>query len=249
MAIPGETKAKHGAVLCDIGGARGAILTRDALCSTVEYIVPSETVDFAPGGIETRGIATLKYAPVCDSYGVRMGSVGDTSFSWAVGACLPTEVVRCALSSMSDDEFLASLTAGQFAIDYALGKLYYCKLDDTDSDTCTYYTRQQSLQVRTLCENQESWDVNVYTIGSFGTGQALPDIACPNGMRLVIRAHPDNAGNVYLSYNKVGAETAATRLQLGAGQAVTLYLANANLVWWDASQAGQKVEVYVEVAA
>ena len=68
-------------------------------------------------------------------------------------------------------------------------------------------------------------------------------------MCLVIRAQPDNAGNVYLSHTKAGAESAAGRVQLAAGQAITLYLNNADLVWWDASAAAQKIEVYVEVAA
>lgn len=249
MALPKDSQARRDSVLIDVGGSRGAVLSRDALSSTVKYSVPLESVQFVPGDSATKGILALKYAPVCDLYGVKMGGVGDTSFSWAAGLCLDTEVVRSPLTSMTDDEFLLTLQPGQYAIDYALGKIYYSKKTDTDLETCSYVTRQQSVQVRTLCENQSAWEVNVYTIGSYGTGQPLPSMDIPNGMCLVIRAQPDNTGNVYISHSKIGSESSTGRIQLAGGAAVTLYVSNADLVWWNASTSAQKIEVYTEVSA
>lgn len=240
------------AAMADIGGVRGALLTRDALSTTVKYDVPIEEVQFAPGDGNTSkitGVAVLKYSCVCNEDGDRLGNPDDTSFSWATGHCLTEEVVYYPLNGLEDSEILANLTKGQYAIDYAAGKIYYCKADDTDVENCSYTVRQQSTQVRSLCENQSSWEVNVYTILSYGTGQQLPSMSIPNGMCLVIRAQPDNTGNVYLSHSKLGAESATNRVQLAGGQAVTLYLANADLVWWNASAASQKIEVYVEVSA
>jgi len=251
MKIPRQ--AMQGAKVIDIGGLRAGDLMHDALNSTVSYVPPLETIYFAPGDGDVEkitGITSFKYAPVCDFHGVKLGSVDDTSLTWAVGTCLTEEVPYYPLARLEDDEFLAKLTKGQYAIDYALGKLFYCKADDTDNEICSYTTRQQSLQVRSLCENQSSWEVNVYTILSSGTGQQLSEMIVPNGMMLVIRAHPDNAGNVYLSHSKTGAESGVPgRVQLAAGQAITLHVANADVVWWDASAASQKIEVYQEVSA
>ena len=245
-------QAMQEASLSDIGGKRAAVLCRDALSSTVKYNVPLEEIFFAPGDGNVEkitGITSFKYSSICDEYGVKLGSPGETSLSWAVGECLTEEVTYYPLSSLEDSEFLAKLTKGQYAVDYALGKLFYCKANNADSEYCSYVTRQQSLQIRTLCENQASWEVNVYTILSNGTGQNLPSRIVPNGMMLVVRAQPDNAGNIYLSHSKAGAESANNRIQLAAGQAITLHVANADVVWWDASAASQKIEVYVEVAS
>lgn len=244
--------SKFEACLSDIGGIRGAMLTRDVLSSTVRYVPPLETIHFEPGDGNVQvivGTATFNFAPICDVSGVKLGNPDDTSLTWSGGTCLTTEVAYYPMTSMTEDEFLATLGKGEYAVDYALGKIYYRKANDDDSDNATYYTRQVSLQVRTLCENRDAWEVNVYTIGTAGTGEMLPDLDIPNGMMLVVRAHPDNAGSVYLSHNKIGAESASNRITIAAGQGINLYLTNANLVWWNASQAAQKVEVYVEISA
>lgn len=77
-------------------------------------------------------------------------------------------------------------------------------------------------------------------------GTQLPSITVPNGFALVIRATPGNAGNVYYATSSANTNVATTRGTLAAGDSVSLYISNANLVWVAGSVAGQNVDITVE---
>lgn len=77
-------------------------------------------------------------------------------------------------------------------------------------------------------------------------GTQLPNITVPNGFALVIRATPGNAGNVYYAINSANTNVATTRGTLAAGDSVSLYISNANLVWVAGSIAAQNVDITVE---
>ncbi len=115
---------------------------------------------------------------------------------------------------------------------------------DTDSSDA-----QGSRCQRVVQDNAAAWAVTVVTITAAGTGEQLASLAVPHGMKLILRGHPDNTGDVYIGASKANAESAAARATLKAGDAVELNLTNANLVWWNASGAGQKIEVIREVAS
>ncbi len=77
-------------------------------------------------------------------------------------------------------------------------------------------------------------------------GTQLPDIPIPNGFALVIKATPGNAGLVYYAINSANTNVATLRGTLAAGDSVSLYISNANLVWVAGSIAGQNVDITVE---
>ncbi len=85
-------------------------------------------------------------------------------------------------------------------------------------------------------------------------GAILPNIVVPNGYTLVVRANILNAGQVFIANNSAGTGIAdatnaaipGNRNTLNAGDAVRLFITNANLVAVAGSGAGQNVDILVE---
>jgi hypothetical protein len=145
-----------------IGTGLFAVMTNDVSMASNKLAISAESVSFSAGAAGTTGVVTLDKAPVYDNSGARVGSFGDTSFSWVTGTILTTEVRLNLVEYQTDTEFLATLSNGQFAIDYVLGKIYYCKATNGTSDTCNYTTRQLNVEVTAAGVGA---DVNVKQVG------------------------------------------------------------------------------------
>lgn len=77
-----------------------------------------------------------------------------------------------------------------------------------------------------------------FTAGNIDVGlvdQQLPNITIPDGFAIVIRAHPDNLGFIYVS--RTDATVAGSRISLAAGESTELYITNSNLMHVAASLA------------
>lgn len=82
------------------------------------------------------------------------------------------------------------------------------------------------------------------TIGAF-----LPDIPTPNGFSLTIRSTVSNPGQVYIANsvaNAISSTIPGNRNTLNAGDAIVLYVSNANVVAIAGSNIGNTVDVLVE---
>lgn len=88
----------------------------------------------------------------------------------------------------------------------------------------------------TVLANKPAWTHGQKDVTTAGTAEQLPDVAVPDGFELVVQAKPDNTGNIFIGNSKANAESTTARFEyLDAGDAVTLKVTNANLVWIDAS--------------
>lgn len=86
--------------------------------------------------------------------------------------------------------------------------------------------------------------VNALTTGTF-----LPNIPIPDGFALVVRAVIGNTGQIYVANsiaNVTSSSIPGNRNTLNAGDAVKLYVTNANLVAVAGSSSGNNVDILVE---
>ena len=97
----------------------------------------------------------------------------------------------------------------------------------------------------TVLFNRTTFTAQSFTIAPANTNTQVPvSIAVPNGFALVIRAHVDNTGKVYVS--RTDATVAATRNTLNAGDVVGLYITNSNLAYVAVSVGGERIDLIVE---
>jgi hypothetical protein len=81
------------------------------------------------------------------------------------------------------------------------------------------------------------------------TGVFLPDIPIPNGFSLTIRSTVSNPGQVYIANsiaNAISSAIPGNRNALNAGDAIVLYVSNANVVAIAGSNIGNTVDILVE---
>jgi hypothetical protein len=81
------------------------------------------------------------------------------------------------------------------------------------------------------------------------TGTFLPDIPIPNGFSLTIRSTVSNPGQVYIANsiaNAISSVIPGNRNILNTGDAIILYISNANLVAIAGSNIGNTVDIVVE---
>lgn len=165
----------------EVGPSHSAVLTNDVTMASNLLQVSAETVSFTAGAAGTTGVVGLDKAPVYDSTGTLLGALGSTSFAWVTGTVLTREVAID--NSVSQTAFLASLSNGDYAIDYITGKLYYKKATTGTSDTANYKTRQLNVEVTAAGVGA---DVNIKQVGgtavpamnaAFGTATPLVPIA------------------------------------------------------------------------
>ena len=95
--------------------------------------------------------------------------------------------------------------------------------------------------------NRPSWDHGQMPNAIPGTALQLPDLIIPDGFELVVRALPNNTGDIYLGKSKDKAESATDRLTYSKGNGLTLKVKNANHVWVDVAVGGEGVDYWVEV--
>lgn len=107
--------------------------------------VSAESVSVTAGAQGVTGIVSLDKAPVMDSTGALVGDSTDTSFAWITGTVLTTEVIYN--HEQTDTVQLAALANGEFALDYATGKIRYKKDTAAVSDTCNYTSRQTNIEI------------------------------------------------------------------------------------------------------
>ncbi len=93
-----------------------------------------------------------------------------------------------------------------------------------------------------------SWINRVKTVPTPGTAVQCDALVAPVGLGIVVKAKSDNTELVYVGPSKLDAEDPTKRTSLAAGQAIILYVSNANLVWVDAVVALEGVETVVEQA-
>lgn len=145
-----------------------------------------------------------------------------------------------AVSVMAADEVLKSdpngVRVGGAVTDNAALEVVNLRVDPTS----------KRLSVDAVVLNATGWDVKVYTITAAGTGEQLPALTVPDGFQLLLRAQPDNTGSVYIATSKTNAE-GTHRGTLKAGDVLKLGVTDANVIWWNASAASQKIEVWREV--
>lgn len=76
-----------------------------------------------------------------------------------------------------------------------------------------------------------------------GSTQAIPD-----GVKITVRAHPDNTGRVYVANSSANALAASgANCPLDANQAQDFHLKNLNMLWCDAAVSGEKVLLTFEL--
>lgn len=80
-----------------------------------------------------------------------------------------------------------------------------------------------------------------------GTPVQLTASVVPDGAELTVKAKGANTGTITVGNSSANALNSGTaHFKLTAGQAVTLQVTNANLVWIDATVSGEGVEVISE---
>lgn len=93
--------------------------------------------------------------------------------------------------------------------------------------------------------------IKAFTITNVISGTPVqgPDYVIPSGVSVVVRAHPDNTGTIYVAESSTNAvKTSTDNIPLVANQAQDFYLTNSNRLYFDASVSGEKVLVSFEYA-
>lgn len=94
--------------------------------------------------------------------------------------------------------------------------------------------------------NRPGFSTGQKTVAVSGTAEQLPVLAIPDGFSLVIKAKNLNTGQIQIGNSAVNAQSAVDCFTLEADEVVELYITNADLVWIDATVAGEGVEFITE---
>lgn len=92
----------------------------------------------------------------------------------------------------------------------------------------------------------DGWDGNVKNVAVPGTAVQCASLVAPVGLGIVVKAKSNNTDLVYIGSSQANAQNTAKRTTLAAGQAVILFVDDADLVWVDGVVAGEGVETVVE---
>lgn len=136
------------------GGLRHPyVKTKDIGQASTKSDIKGEPISFSAGAAGTTGTVALNQAPITDSTKAVIGDSTSSSFSWATGSILTTEVAWD--YELNDTDQLADLSNGEFALDYLTGKIRYSKATTGTTDTCNYSVRETTL-------------LNVFPVSAFG---------------------------------------------------------------------------------
>ena len=87
-------------------------------------------------------------------------------------------------------------------------------------------------------------DFPTYTVTTPGTAQQFSNIIIPDGFKVTFKNRLSNAGNFYLANTAADAiSSSGDRKTLEPGESVTLEIANLNLLYRDADNATDRLEV------
>ena len=143
----------------DVGGDNTAVRVSDVSQASNQLSISAESITFSAGAAGTTGVVAVDKAPIYNSTGDRLGELGNTSFAFVTGTVLTTEVAINV--SVSDAVQLASMSNGEYAINYDSGLIRYKKATTGTSDTCNYTTRQTNIQVTTAAAAASSLEGDV----------------------------------------------------------------------------------------
>ena len=93
--------------------------------------------------------------------------------------------------------------------------------------------------------NTTSFEVGMLTIAAAGTAQQLTAGRVQEGYALVVHAHPDNTGHLFVGQTQAVAEAHLFTLEKGAS--VAIRTDNIGDVWIDCATNGDVVEWLTEV--
>ena len=124
--------------------------TQDVANATSKYQITSESVSFADGAAGTAQRLKLTYDGVMNQYGERIGSDGDSSFSFGTGTVLVTEIpwkYKNTEGKDNETDRLSSLANGEYMVDYLNGYILGKNAVSTSSstDTASYKVRLNAI--------------------------------------------------------------------------------------------------------
>ena len=84
------------------------------------------------------------------------------------------------------------------------------------------------------------------SIAAPGTAEQLASHAVPEGMEIVVTArHPTNTQSMYVAFSKAAAQSGAREV-FARGRSASYRLGNTNLLWVDADNANDVLEVRIQ---
>ena len=173
--------------------------------------VTAETLTLSAGAAGTTGKVRVRYAPIMDSIGAKMGyyitsTNSDTSISITHAALAGDEVSFD--EYLTDTEIYALLANGEYTVDYTAGIIYYKKGTADTAGTIDYkYTNQDvnitmgSVSIGDVTSNSE----NIATEATLTNGNQITKITGPVGItgKIGITGPVAITGGVDIN-NKVG---------------------------------------------
>ena len=85
------------------------------------------------------------------------------------------------------------------------------------------------------------------TVTAAGTPEQGSTVEVPDGVKMDVRAHPDNKGILYLGNSSDNAlSTSTAHAPLAANQTETWQVRNSNRIWFNTSVSGEKAIVTFE---
>ena len=96
-------------------------------------------------------------------------------------------------------------------------------------------------------ENAVDWDHDHCIIATPGEPKQLSPMLIPDGMEVVVRALPKNAGDVYVGKSKDLVKNVNKRIELEKKDHTNMRVQNTNMIWVDAAIAGEGVDYWCEI--
>lgn len=98
-----------------------------------------------------------------------------------------------------------------------------------------------------ILANKSALTIGQVIVPIAGTPVQLPEIAIPDGFKVIILADPANAGFIYLGTSSPQAGDATSYFdRLDAGDSISLQITTLDLVWINASVNGEGISYIVE---
>jgi len=106
---------------------------------------------------------------------------------------------------------------------------------------------QQILASLGGAENAVEWDHDHCRIATPGEPKQLSPMLIPDGMEVVVRALPDNTGDVYVGKSKDLVKNVNRRIALEKKDHTRMRVQNTNLIWVDAEVGTEGVDYWCEI--
>ena len=155
-----------------IDGKNKAMRVTSDDATYVKTAITGESVTLSAGAAGTTGVVCLANGPISNLDGGLIGILGDTSFAWAGGTTVLTTEKEYRQDYSDSDQF-ATMSNGDFAIDYDTGRTRYKKATTGTSAICSYLTRVQKVDTELTLHG----DVIVDNCTTFATNVSDPSTA------------------------------------------------------------------------